>query len=181
MSCYLFSVFILWTQYLKKGVKREIIKTAMKWFVEKIDQKLKMFKTKFDSNRTHGESNIGIGDPVHDYSIDGGPVRLGCKTKRWPDSMVCKDRNRRDRSTPSLIGGRRWTIVDWRDRFSGHRSWTAVTLDEVVRQGWPGVKITHRGNPSERRRIEWELFGGTTRRGGGGWSRKKRDGKGRIV
>ena len=28
----------------------------------------------------------------------------------------------------------------------------AVPLDEVVRQGWPGVKITHRGNPRKRER-----------------------------
>lgn len=56
-----------------------------------------------------------------------------------------------------------WMVDSFFNRQTGDkRSWidgiesldtdrgSAVPLDEVVRQGWPGVKITHRGNLRER-------------------------------
>lgn len=57
-----------------------------------------------------------------------------------------------------------WTVDSFFNRQTGDkRSWIdgiesldtdrgSVPLDEVVRQGWPGVKITHRGNLRERSR-----------------------------
>lgn len=64
--------------------------------------------------------------------------------------------------------------VDRRDRVSGHRSRTAVSFDEVVWRGWPSVKITHRGNPSEIR-IGYEHEGGDEGKGSGEKKRGRRN------